>query len=208
MAQDTKTFSPDSGGKNRLRYDDATWATAHNAATAEGEFAAQTIDCRFSGGVYLLDRLFMPFDTSSLPNDASVDSAFIRLVARDNSKIDDDTDAIVIVSNNQASPTSLELVDYNQLGTTSFGSITIANFNDTEGASNDFALNASGKANIDPTGWSNFGGITERDRANNAPTGVNRIWIGETEILLSVTYTYTPVGGNPMFFSTGGIAVG
>jgi hypothetical protein len=99
------------------------------------------------------------FDTSGLPDDATISAATISLYG--SGKLDEAgvTPNINIYSSNPASNTALTGTDYGTFGSTAFcdAPITYANWLTSSPYWNDFALNAAGLAAISKTGVSKFG---------------------------------------------------
>ena len=185
----TDTFNPHATGRGRIRNSSGvSFADSHN--DTEGDVISDAGFIYTQTASWIINRSFFPFDTSSIIDTTTVTSAFIRLISEGIAKADADTTSIEIVSSTQADNTNLVIGDYDQVGTTSFGSKTIADWNDTNLAENDFTLNASGLANISLTGYSPFAGTTELDRSNTAPSaGANTVQFTISTVVLSVTYT-------------------
>jgi hypothetical protein len=144
---------------------DADWATMRAAAgdSANDSLASDNpVRIASAGGANTwsdLQRSIFLFDTSSLPDDATIISATFSVYGL--AKADTFAPAIApdvnVYSSAPASNTALAAGDYDSLGTTAFCDtpITYAGFN-TAGY-NDFSLNASGLAAINTTGVSMFG---------------------------------------------------
>lgn len=122
-----------------------------------------------------LSRSFFLFDTSALGNGATITSATLSLFGTEKVDTGGITPNINIYSSTPASNTALVLGDYDQVGSTAFSTaITFAGF--SEVAYNDFALNASGLANISKTGISKFSTRNgQYDAASVSPTWANTI---------------------------------
>ena len=110
---------------------------------------------------------YLLFDTSSLGASAIISSAKItpHFYAKDNGLGSPD---IHVASSNPASNTDLVSADFQNVGRTSFGSLTYASV--TVAAYNDITLNANGLANISLTGISKFSLQLSWD-INNSYTG-------------------------------------
>src|SRR3990167_7648934 len=102
FALTTETFSPDVGGRGRVYVQNATYSTAHDAASGTEDTVGQIIH-ELSGGTYTIGRCFFPFDTSALPNDAIITAGanFVRLVANGTTKLNTDTETIDIFAPKQ-----------------------------------------------------------------------------------------------------------
>lgn len=156
-----------------------TWATIHDAATGtnaddtlggnSGDDFIVRVKVGSTGSNYQqLWRSMFLFDTSSIPDTATIDSATIDFY------VGNTTDALSqsfnIVSASPASNTAVTTADYDQFGTTKFASdTTIASL--TTGAYNSIALNAAGLAAINVSGITKFGVRLTSDIGNSAPTG-------------------------------------
>lgn len=105
---------------------------------------------------YLYRSIFL-FDTSSLPDDATISAATLSLYGQGKSDALGITPNVNVYSSNPASNTALAAADFSSLGATAFcgSAITYAGWN-TSGY-NDFTLNASGIAAINKSGVSKFG---------------------------------------------------
>lgn len=173
----TSTFFPSLDGWVREETE-ASWATIIAAAgdTAEDSGANNPFSfCEFIDGVTSNTwqqnvRSIFLFDTSSIPDGDTIDSATMSLWVT--SKLDEATAQnpdINVYASTPASDTALVAGDYAQTGSTAFSTaITFANV--TTDAYNDFVLNASGLANISKTGVSKFSAKNANyDAAASAP---------------------------------------
>lgn len=128
-----------------------------------------------------LGRGILCFDTSAIPDNATIDSATLSLYGSSKTNGLDKTD-LHIVSATPASTSSLATTDYSQTGTTSFGEVAYDDF--SSGAYNDISLNASGLANISKTGITKFGVRLEWD-VNGSFTGTNQAAGAQTRFVFS-----------------------
>ncbi len=188
----TTTFTPvSSAGSGRI-YCIGTWAECQaGTGTVVTGVDFHYVAVGLSGGSYSDNREFIQVNTSSLTALATIISSFIRTYATGDAKADTYSDTIDAVSSTPASTSALATSDYTQIGSTVFSSIAIASLDFVAGHTIDFALNASGLANISLTGWSKFGMRTEKDRANSIPgsDGASEYRFYNTAPYLSVTYT-------------------
>ena len=117
-----------------------------------------------------LTRAILLFDSSDLPDDATISAATLSLYG--SSKVDflSITPDLNVYSSNPASNTALAAGDFDSLGSTAFATaITYASFSAT--GYNDFTLNSSGIAAISKTGVSKFGVRNANyDAAGTPPT--------------------------------------
>lgn len=154
-----------------------TWATLRADAGTTSTDNATTWRCHSQGSDNVtdkwkyIDRGICLFDTSSIPDGDTKDSATLSLYG---SSKDDGlviTPNLNIFTSVPASNTALAAGDYDSLGTVaqSDTSITYASFSTT--AYNDFAFNATGLGNISLTAVSKFGTRNKNyDSDNVAPT--------------------------------------
>lgn len=186
----TTTFNPNAinFGSGRLQSGSSNnFTTVRNGNSISYIASISQLEDAFTGGNYILDRDYTPYDTSSLPDNAVISSSFIRYTGNAGTT-DTDSFALFVVKSTQSDMTNLVTGDWTNIGSTSFGTITAASWNAS--GSNDITLNTSGIANISLTGTSGFCAIGNRDFNNSAPTGVNILGFTSTnDMLLSVTYT-------------------
>jgi hypothetical protein len=116
-----------------------------------------------------MERLIALFDTSSLTSSATISAATFSLYGFSSGNLLGGTQGIAIVASTPASNTALANSDFSQLGSTRFATDLAIGSMSTSGY-NDFALNASGIANISKTGISKFGARITADIDNTAPT--------------------------------------
>lgn len=181
---------------------DSTYATAHagnsptvgNTTTGAGNGAGRN---NFDSSNYVFARHFFHFDTSAIPNDATIVSAFLRIPGENSSNNNVDSDTIGIYASTVSTDTTIAAGDWLNWGATLLGSLAMASYNNA--ANNDIALNASGLALISLTGYTKIMVMSTQDHAATQPTGLNNQTYTTTGLLLSVTYT-TPAGGFFAFF--------
>lgn len=107
----------------------------------------------------LLRAIFL-FDTSGLPDTATISGATLTLYGLDKTDGPSNAPTINIYASTPASNTALEASDFTDVGSTPFcdTAIAYADFNTGDpGDPNNFALNATGLAAISKTGISKFG---------------------------------------------------
>ncbi|MEK7113496.1 MAG: hypothetical protein AAB873_01575, partial [Patescibacteria group bacterium] len=123
---------------------------------------------------YKLQRAFIPFDTSSIPDNAIITSAKLKVYVESKQNLDNDTeDFVTVVNATQASTSELVTGDYDALGTTE-----LIDANERKDITNvstssylTFNLNTKGKTFIDKTGYTKLSLREGHDILNTAFTG-------------------------------------
>lgn len=157
-----------------------TWSAVHGSGNSGG----QAQDDQASGSAWPpafirsytdslwrnTARSFYLFDSSSIPDTDTIDSAtFSVYVTAKDTGGGDFTDEIAMVDVTPASNTAIVATDYVNSGTTKQATnLTIASI--TTSAYNDWTLNSTGLGNISKTSITKFGLRQEDDRANTEPT--------------------------------------
>ena len=156
-----------------------------------------------------LRRSIQTFDTSSLTSGATISgvviSGYYVVVTTDLGDC-----KVQVVGSTPASDNDLASSDFSQLGTTSFGYLTLSTI--TTSQYNDVTLNASGVSNISKTGISKFGlrfgfdGMSETPTWSSGATNQSGCYSGDNatnKYKLVVTYTLpsTNTGNFFMFFN-------
>ena len=117
----------------------------------------------------VLRRTITLFDTSSIPDNATKDSATCSIAGT--AKTDNFSQSITIVQCAPASNTALVASDFANANWTMTAQnttdITITSFSTT--GYNDFGLNATGLTNVSITGITKFGFVLSGDRTNTEP---------------------------------------
>ncbi len=154
---DPATTAPDGSSQYALS---GIWSTTRNNATGNSTFSNRTSEFARtleSGGQHQIRRVMVAFDTSSLTDTDTVDSAQLQMyVSAKTNEDNDGFDYVGVIDWSPASSTSITNADY---GNTTFtkqsdtdtdiGSITTS-------ATNNFDLNSTGIGNIDLTGVSSY----------------------------------------------------
>jgi RHS repeat-associated protein len=118
----TTTFYAVSGDGSSLYNASTSWDITHDALTGRTASAtAGTLGVQSgkdSKGKFCIERGFVPFDTSTLPDNATITSATLKMYV--NSKLNganDGTDWITLVQGLELSTTTLSTTDYDLAGT-------------------------------------------------------------------------------------------
>ena len=184
-----------------LQKSDQPYSVVHGASS--GTVNAGSLRIRIgqsaAGSAFYIYRGGLFFDTSSLPDDATITSATLSLYGSD---YQSGTDFDITVVDGSVLEDPMVNSDYGDLlhQATGGGTFNTAGFS-TSGY-NDIALNAAGISWISKTGTTKFGLRSSRDISATPPTGPEhvRIWANEQgegyRPKLVVTYTIAPpVGG-------------
>ena len=166
----TATFYPDAnpetntvdGRVNSSFGTGETWANNHDSvgqsagdAEADQWFVATNTHSTANKWTSIFRAIFL-FNTSSIPDDASMNSAILSLWGTGKGNGNSSNPDINIYSSAPDSDTAVVAGDFDSLGTTAFSTTIAYNSWNTAGY-NDFALNAGGLAAIMKTGVSKFG---------------------------------------------------
>lgn len=195
------TVANGEGGLYRERIETFADARAGTVADTEITIASPTtfLQTWTSGSYHPIRRGYFPYDTSALTSGAVISAATLSIYGGSGT-INDNSSAIYIVQSTQASATDLVVEDYDQLGSVDFSTnIPYASWN-TAGY-NDFALNASGLANISKTGYSMFGALDKLDFLNTGPATSNNSIAGyfspesgtskDPKLVITYSFAYT-----------------
>jgi hypothetical protein len=212
---DNLTFYPDADpetssvdGRVQQASTNIAWGTLVGAAGSQAYPSEASSDIRFLAGstTDLWDRIYRLitlFDTSNLPDTASISAATLSLHGKAG-KTDGclATPTVNVYSSNPANNNNLVAADYATLGTTAFCDSPIAYADWVEGGTaniyyNDFALNASGIAAISTIGVSKFGFRFNYDATSTAPN-----WVSVGSTLISVYTTEKGAGFQPKLVVT------
>jgi hypothetical protein len=142
----------------------------NGASTAPGADRCAALDGATTTDTYSrMNRAIFGFDTSSIGDSDTIDSATFSLspAFKANALGSDD---IHCCAATPASNSAIANSDYGNTGSTSFGSITYANWT-ADGGYDDFTLNASGLAHISKTTYTFFATRLNWD-VNNTTTGL------------------------------------
>lgn len=176
---DTATFYPNANTETTsvdgyVQNTNVVFATCRGASAGDFSQDSSTVEYLAQCGTgYSIIRGFFLFDTSSLNDAAVVSAAIISFCAANQGTTNTNSTTVDVVASTPASNTALVLGDFDQVGSTVFGSINISSWVDTDGTYNDITLDANGRAAVTATGVTKYGTRIGRDTANSAPTGDN-----------------------------------
>lgn len=168
----------------KIKANGIVYLTVHDAASGDDDNDATTKDTLvgqlLSGGVtYFIYRSHTGFDTSSLPDTDTIDSATLTMTSDGAYDLTgDNTWTVHIFAHTLSANTNLAAGDYNKTsyGATSWGSIAATDADIADGSAWSITLNSDGKTGISKTGVTNIGFRSTRDFQDNsgagtAPTG-------------------------------------
>ena len=182
-------------GDGHLRAVDGNWTTVRNATTANDntDYTSTTLrlDSLNNGSNFFLGRGRIVFDTSSLPDAATLTSATVQVECTSvtGSPYSGDTIYLVNVASSLASFTTLTANDYDNFGTTAQSN---SQFDCTTTGTKTITLNATGLSAISKTSYTDWGLRTNKDFNNSAPgsTSGTQVLIGTSE---NSTSAYRPL---------------
>jgi uncharacterized protein YjbJ (UPF0337 family) len=146
-------------GDGYCEQSNATWDTAHDATTSTADYTGTSawFLAELFGGNYVIQRCFLPMDTSGITDTDTITAAVLNVYA--DTALDDDNDATYghaqLVQTSQAGTTTLVSADYDNCGSVD---------NPTEGAARTdltgisttaytaITLDATGRGWVDKTG--------------------------------------------------------
>lgn len=128
-----------------------------------------------AGSDYYVRRFVTYFDTNTIPDGDTVTSATYSLATLSGGDAPQtaDSDSIAVVGFSGSNPPVVS--DFDDFGSTSFGTKTIASWSSSNGVYNNISLNSTGMAAISKTGITPLGARTLNDLNNVTPTGRNQI---------------------------------
>jgi hypothetical protein len=160
-----------------------TWATVHNATSGDladytGTYTiAESFEDSVGTNYYGIVRTFLPFDTSGLPDGATITAANLSIYVTATVNSDNDGyDYIGVVQTTQASNSSLVIGDYNDCGAVNSptqGATAIDITGISTSAYTTFTLSATGIGWINLTGWT-YLGIREGHDLAGHPIATNK----------------------------------
>jgi len=191
-------------GDGEIYHTHTTWNGIHDATsgTAENTPATAYAYTEDAGSDFWMARVALPFDTSALPDNATISAADLKLYIDAKSDGDNDANAFLrIVQNTTASATALANGDFDQIGAIdnpTAGSSDTDITGITTGQYLTIPLNSTGRGWISLTGYTKLGLREGHDATDTAPddstfTGV-RIKTADAsgtsqDPILEITYT-------------------
>ena len=168
----TVSFFPSNDGGCRYYDGTGTWSSIRGAATGTNVYdTSGTTPADASSFVAsypslpLITRGMLSFDTSSLPDGATIVSAKVKLWG--NSVVGSEG-TVILVNSTHSVP--IVVGDFDLPGTTKLSDTEIALSAWASGAYNEFPLNAAGLAAISKTGTTKIAGRHSSDYNNSAPS--------------------------------------
>jgi len=159
----------------------AVYSTVRDAATgadANVDGVNYAVQHYKTGSTYHIVRASILFDTSSIPDTDTKDSATYNFYVVNFGSPDAQSNSLV--QSSIAATNNITTADYDAFGTTK-GATDILDSDMTIGAYNVFTLNATGLGWIDVTGITYLGHRAAEDIAGTAPAGVNFIDISAAD---------------------------
>lgn len=193
------TFNSNAGGDGLVYSVNTNYTTAHNATSGTLDATSTPNTCAqngITGADYYIGRGFFPFDTSTLPDDATITAATLELYI---TGIGDSTaNYASVVQSTQASNTALNAADFDAVGTTTGGDSAAFNTLSTS-AYTTITLNATGRGWISKTGYTTLALRQSTDITSSAPASFQYIQCnysesGSNKPILRVTYTVPEAG--------------
>lgn len=157
-----------------------SWDTVHDAlsgGTVNSTGTTLVARTGFDASTkYVVERAFLPFDTSALPDDAEIQSAALKVyVSSKSNKDNDGNDFITVVNTNQASTSTLAKGDFDMAGSIDFPLEGTDERKDLTSISMSavlpFNLNAVGLSWISKNGFTKLGLREGHDVLDSAFTG-------------------------------------
>lgn len=155
-----------SAGDGSCNKDASTWAGARDVTSGGASYTntvADLVSRSNSGTSFTNARAFIPFDTSSIPDSNTIQSATLKIYIT-NLWQNAGSIQLCLVEGSQASTSSLTGTDYDNVGT-----VELATRQTAVSGAITFTLNATGLALINKSGFTKFAIVTSKDRDNSAP---------------------------------------
>ncbi len=117
----TVTFVPAAGDGSIFKDNSSNWDTAHDATSGVTATAVATtlnVNSGKAGTKFKIERAFLPFDTSSIPDNATITDVKLKVFV--DSKLNSDNDGddwVSVVQGSQPSTSTLTTADFDLAGT-------------------------------------------------------------------------------------------
>lgn len=169
--QTTTVYSINGSGENQIGSgNQASWAAARGATT--GNVGGSEGDKRVSSSAQppiWVDRFFFNFDTTSIPNSATIISATLKVYMYTTTSVNTDSISFHIVPSSPASNTTLVGDDFDNITFSSKGSIAFTSLQSSAYTN----ITISDLSLINKAGVTTCALITSLDLNNSTPTGRN-----------------------------------
>ena len=201
MAQDT--FYQNVGGSGYIDNGDDVWATCRDALTGQS-IGGGTYNLHYLRSIYdailhynyYVSRVFIPFDTSSIPDGNVITAVQLKVYVK---KLGAVSVIAGLVQSTQALPTALTLTDFDQVGSTEGATRLIWT---TEGWKT-FDLNTVGLSWISKTGYTKLALRDSKDIDNTTPINSNAYYLKTVSHPSQLIVTHYPVINPPIGFLEG-----
>jgi hypothetical protein len=176
LRADTTTQFATSSGDGQANTTALTWDDVHDAVSGGTNHTGSTAlaAISLSSGSYGINRAFLPVDTSGLPDTEEISAAtlFVKPQNRFSTIGGDNNFCVVVGPTTQTDTSALTALDYDDCAAVDAPtelSDRIAVPDMTTGVYVGFVLNAAGRAQINPTGFSMLGLREGHDVTDTAP---------------------------------------
>lgn len=164
----TELFYTNNNGDGEVWQGNSDWTNCRNAGSGNADKSSETgsVRARWVGSPwnsYYIDRIFLPFDTSSIPDDAIIEYAILSVCF---TSVSGGVRGIGLVQTTQSDPTNLSNDDYSRMGTTEGATRQTV----TEAGFVDYTLNPTGLSWINKGGYSLLGLKDGLDIDNTSPS--------------------------------------
>lgn len=193
----TFTSSTFLGGAGRFKISDNSWANCRGGASSEENFATYEVQSSYIAADpedYIIQRVFLPIDTSTIPATATITSVTLNFNGNYEGGATGTT--VHLVLSTQATTGSRDNADYNNLEFTSGGSVAVNNSSST---AKSITGNATALTWIVKEGTTKLALISASDQANSAPAGLTH-WCTISSPQLVVAYTLPTTATGHFYF--------
>lgn len=206
-----------SSGDGDIFTTQSTWDATHDATDGATTDIVGNIVYVYSqklASTYRIRRGFLPFNTSIIPDDATIvaTSSIYAYPTNIQDNDNDGDDFIVFAESERTSTSTLAVGDYSKVVTDIDNIIELTERIDLSDMTVDqyepFALNSTGFTIINKTGWTNFMGLEGHDVVDSAvvPEAISGVFFSSSEETgtgqdpyIVVTYTEAPVADTTFY---------